>query len=211
MLYADRRINGVRAAWALGAGMANDWRFELLSLAGRGVASNRLNGTEVRLVFLFLQAAAGSFEDDVGDLQRMWRDPGFVARPIDGRPAYTGDGLLAVLRALNTQVQPTFLRTLDPWGAGMNSNVDHIYAAHFVLAANQRPDGTAERRCDTYFDYIAAAMPENFGGHWRDTKQAMWDAYRPFDNQVGPTAWNELAGRQHMRRIYWPGDTIDLP
>lgn len=201
MVYADQRIQGARAAWARAAGVTNPtWTFRLLSVGGRTLASNRLDN--VNLVFTFINAANGP---DNGDLYRMWTDPAFVAQPIDGRSAYTGKQFIAMLRALIDYVQLDFLRVQDPAGEEMNGHIDHAYGGRFALAANSA-DGVIARRADTYFDYVTAQMPENFWGYWRNEKLAIWNAYKPFDSQVGPSAWDELAGREHRRRIYWPGD-----
>jgi LmbE family N-acetylglucosaminyl deacetylase len=201
MAYADQRIQGARAAWARAAKVTNPtWTFRLLSVGGRTLASNRLGN--VNLVFTFINAANGP---DNGDLYRMWTDPTFAAQPIDGRSAYTGKQFIAMLHALIDYVQPDFLRVEDPAGEEMNGHIDHAYVGRFALAANST-NGVIARRADTYFDYVTAQMPENFSGYWRDEKLAIWNAYKPFDSQVGPTAWDELAGRQHRRRIYWPGD-----
>jgi LmbE family N-acetylglucosaminyl deacetylase len=110
-----------------------------------------------------------------------------------------------MLHALIDYVQPDFLRVQDPAGEEMNGHIDHASGGRFALAANST-NGVIARRADTYFDYVTAQMPENFSGYWRDEKLAIWNAYKPFDSQVGPTAWDELAGREHRRRIYWPGD-----
>jgi LmbE family N-acetylglucosaminyl deacetylase len=206
MPYADKRLQGARAAWARGAKVPNpSWTFRLLTVGGRTLASNRLDGTNLNLVFTFINAANGGIGDPVGDLGRLWTDPTFVTQPIDGRSAYNRAQFVAMLRALIAYVGPDFLRVQDPAGDEMGGHVDHANGARFVLEANSA-DGLAAKRADTYFDYIDAKMPENFNGYWRDEKLAMWNAYKPFDSEVGPTAWDELGSREHRRRIYWPGD-----
>jgi LmbE family N-acetylglucosaminyl deacetylase len=206
MLYANRRIQGARAAWARGARITDpSWTFQLLTVGGRTLATNRLAGTSLTLVFTFINAANGGTGDPVGDLGRMWADPTFVARPIDGRPTYTQKQFTAMLRALIASVDPDFIRVPDPDGEAMGGHVDHANASRFAMEANST-GGVVTRRADTYFDYIDAQMPENFFGYWRDEKLAMWNAYKPFDSEVGPTSWDELASREHRRRIYWPGD-----
>ncbi|MCE3550360.1 PIG-L family deacetylase [Pseudonocardia sp. RS11V-5] len=206
MPYANKRIQGARAAWERGAQVANpSWTFRLLLVDGRTLPSNRLDGTNLNLVFTFVNAANAAVNDPVGDLGRMWSDPTFTTQPIDGRSSYNHAQFVEMLRGLIAYVGPDFLRVQDPAGEEMGGHVDHANGARLAMEANSL-DGVVSHRADTYFDYIDAQMPENFDGYWRNEKQAMWNAYKPFDSEVGPTTWDVLAGREHRRRIYWPGD-----
>jgi len=207
MPYADQRIQGARAAWARAAKVADDWEFEPITLSnGRQLATNYLTAApHVRLVFTFINAANGP---DNGDLCRMWADPAFQAAPIDGRPAYTKTQFIATLKALIATVAPDFIRVPDVWGwPDMQDHIDHGYAAQFAMSANITTGSKVVRRADSYFGYIVQSMPDNVAGYWQTEKQAIWDAYKPYDPQLNWGSWNNVMTKQHRRQILWPGDT----
>jgi LmbE family N-acetylglucosaminyl deacetylase len=209
MEYADQRIEGLRAAYARAAKVADDWDFELITLPnGRQLSSNFLvEKPTVHLVFTFINAANG---DDNGDLFRMWNDEDFTATPIDERPSYTRASFIAMLKGLIAHVQPGFLRTTDPIGFEIGDHIDHTYAAKFTAAANLNGSGKMVKRMDTYFGYAAANFPPNFSGYWAGEKLAMWQAYTPHDSAFppgGPTGWDDLAVREFRRHVWMPGDS----
>lgn len=206
MGYADQRIQGARAAWARGAKVASPiWDYELITLpSGRQLATNKLRGTGVRLVFTYMSAANGT---DNGDLWRMWHNPAFAATPIDGRPSYTRASFIAMLKELIACAGPEFLRMQDTEGNPMGDHIDHTAAARFAMSANLDASGKCVLRADEYFGYIVTNFAENWSGYWRDEKKAAWDCYKPFDSQVGDTSWDNVMGRQYRRHVYWPGDT----
>lgn len=208
MPYADQRINGLRAAYARAAKVANAWEFQLITLpGGRTLASNYLrDAPHVHLVWMFINAANGT---DNGDLCRMWGDPNFVAAPIDGRPTYTRATFIATLKAFIVQVQPLFVRALDAAGQETGDHIDHAYAGKFALAANLDATGKVARRLDVYFGYAGRNFPVNVSGTWASEKLAIWQAYKPYDSAFaqGSTSWDEMAVRQFRRHVYAAGDT----
>jgi LmbE family N-acetylglucosaminyl deacetylase len=207
MPYADKRIQGARAAWARAAHRPNSWNFELLTVNGRQLATNTLNGTggKVRLVHTFINAANGA---DDGDLSRMWDSHAFVASPIDGRASYTYSTFLAMLKALIGYANPEFIRVQDTQGFQCGDHIDHVHGARFAMTANLGPGGTVLRRADEYFDYIITNFAANWAGSgWAEEKLSIWNQYKPFDNQLGPTSWDNVADRQHRRRVLDIGDT----
>ncbi|PWK81739.1 GlcNAc-PI de-N-acetylase [Lentzea atacamensis] len=207
MPYADQRIQGERAAYARAAKVANTWEYELIILpSGRQLATNYLAAApQVRLVFTFINAANGS---DNGDLWRMWHDQAFQAFPIEGRPSYTKDSFVAMLKELYTYVNPDFLRVGDVWGPQLSDHIDHGVAASFAATANLGASGTCARRMDSYFGYAAVSMPANVTGYWHDEKLDIWNAYKALDPTfaTAPTAWDDMADRQHRRWVFSPGD-----
>ncbi|WP_410647655.1 PIG-L family deacetylase [Amycolatopsis sp. cmx-4-54] len=212
MDYADTRIQGERAAYAEAAGVPNAWTYEEMWFGGHPVAVNHLDGTNVHLVFTYIHAAAGP-EDNCGDLYRMLHDDSYSARPIDRRPAYTKDTFVGMLRSIIDYVKPDYMRTQstvghrERRGDGIADNVDHVAGA--ILAADADVDGAGNTliRRDEYQGYIITDFPDNVGGYWRDRKQQIWNRYKPFDNQMGPTTWDNVMGKQYrpQGRIFWPG------
>jgi LmbE family N-acetylglucosaminyl deacetylase len=206
--YADERIKGLRAAYARAAKVANDWDWIPLQLAGRQVVTNQLKAApHVNLVFTYIHAANGS---DDGDLSRMWANPSFSAQPLNGA-AFTKASLLATLRALIDHVNPLFLRLMDPQGQELGDHIDHRFAGRFTATANLDAGGRCVRRMDGYLGYLAQHAPENCSGYWQSESLAIWNAYKPFDSQVGPTSWDEMSKRQFRKHVWMTGDTyLDL-
>lgn len=214
MDYADGRVQGEHAAYAEAAGVANEWTYEEMRFDGHPVAVDHLDGTNVHLVFTYIHAAAWP-EDECGDLFRMLHDDSYVAEPIDGRPAYTKDSFVSMLSAIIDYVAPDYLRTLSTIGHRNGDHVDHTASA--ILAADADVDGNGDTRIrrDEYEGYVIASAryPDNLDGYWRDRKQAIWNAYKPFDPVVGPTTWDNVMGRQYRleNRVAQPGTPWEAP
>ncbi len=193
--YADMRVQGVRAAYARAARAPSDWVFEQLTFAGHPVATNRLAGTNLRLVFTFVHAAAGP-EDNCGDLWRMWHDPTFVAYPIDGRPAYDKASFIAMIGAILDTAGPDLIRTQSTNGHREGDNVDHTSAALLVADADVDEAGRTLIRRDEYLGYALSGCPDNVFGYWREEKTAIWNEYWPHDPQLNGIAWQNVMGKQ---------------
>lgn len=204
MDYADQRIQGARAAHARAAKVPNEWTYEALQLAGHEVATNTLNGTNIRLVFTFIRAASGAANDPDGDLYRMWFDPTFEAQPIDGRPAYTRSSLLAMLSALISTAKPDYIRTQNTIANRTDpEHVDHIAGALFAAEADTSADRTLIPRYE-YYGYVISNMPANWEGYWVDEKQAIFEEYAQYDPEAA--GWVAMKDRQYQRMSYASGD-----
>jgi LmbE family N-acetylglucosaminyl deacetylase len=221
MEYVDMRIQGVRAAYARTASVPNNWTYQAMYFNGHEVATNVLNGTNVRLVFTFMHAAANP-EDSCGDLFRMLHDPSFVANPIDGRAPYTYGSYVGMLRSIIQTANPNYMRTQSTIGH-RDAIVDHVdHVAGAILAADADVDGqnnTWKPRYE-YSGYVIQNFPENIFGYWRNEKTAIWDQYLPNDPELAPGSWSNLMGRQYIMsgRIFaagvpWvpPGDFNSCP
>jgi LmbE family N-acetylglucosaminyl deacetylase len=214
MEYANMRIEGARAAYALAANVPNQWTYEAMYLNGHEVATNQLDGTDVHLVFTFIHAAAAP-EDPYGDLYRMLADSTYVATPIDGRAPYTQDSFVGMLSSIIQTVNPDYIRTQSSIGHRDVPNVDHIdHTAGAILAADANVDAqgaTVITRYE-YQDYIIKAYSDNIFGYWQTQKTAIWDQYWPHDPEVDPGYWADVMARQYMPsdRIFWPG-TLWVP
>ncbi|MGW5743090.1 PIG-L family deacetylase [Amycolatopsis sp. NPDC003861] len=204
--YAEQRVQGEHAAYARAAGVANSWTYEEMWFDGHPLAVDHLDGTDVHLVFTYIHEAAGP-EDDCGDLYRMLHDDAYEAEPIDGRPAYTKDSFVGMLNAVIGQVRPDYIRTESTIGHREGDHIDHTSAA--ILAADADVDGAGNTwiRRDEYTGYAIAGLPDNVFGYWRDEKQAIWNAYKPFDYKIEPWTWDDVMGKQYRPdgRIFWPG------
>lgn len=211
MGYANQRIEGERAAYARTAGKANNWTYQAMSFNGHEVATNRLNGTNVRLVFTYVHAAAGGCDDvngdPQGDLYRMLHDNSYVARPIDGRAPYNRQSFTGMLHAIINHVRPDYMRSGSTIGHREGDNVDHTSAANLVADADTDGKGNTWIRRDEYQGYIIENYPENVFGRWRDEKIAIWDQYWPHDPELASWSHRAKLTRQYRPegRIFHPG------
>ncbi|MDR6594754.1 PIG-L family deacetylase [Saccharothrix longispora] len=207
MAYADMRVHGERAAYARAAKVPNRWVYEAMWFNGHEVPTNRLEGTDVRLVFTFVHAAGGS--DQCGDLYRLAHQPGFVARPIDGRAAYTRASFVEMLRDVIHTAGPDLIRSQSSIGHRQPDpdHVDHVAGAVLAAEADTDAAGNTLVRRDEYDGYVIRQYPDNVAGYWRDEKTAVWDRYWPHDPALGPDSWREVMGRQYSPdgRVFHPG------
>jgi LmbE family N-acetylglucosaminyl deacetylase len=206
LAYSEMRMEGVRAAYARAAGLPADWLPEELLLAGHPVATERLAGTDLRLVFTFVHAAAGP-EDPCGDLFRMWHDPGFVAVPLDGRPSYTQASFVGMLRAVLDTAQPDYIRSQSTIGHREGDHVDHVSGALLVADADVDAAGCTRVPRHEYTAYAVLGLPDNVTGYWRDEKTAIWNEYWPHDPQLNGFSWQDVMGKQSRPegRVFVPG------
>ncbi|MEV6710493.1 PIG-L family deacetylase [Lentzea sp. NPDC051208] len=221
--YANQRIEGERAAYAETAGVADNWTYEEMWFNGHPVATNRLNGTNVRLVFMYIHGASGGCPDSpdpsgdpYGDLYKMLTDSPYVARPIDGRPAYNRFSFIGTLHAIIGHANPDYIRsgsTIGHRDTPRRDHVDHVSAAILVAEANL-VDGTRNtwKRRDEYTAYNSSSYPENVFGYWRQRKAEIWDQYWPHDPELGRDTHLYALSRQIRPegRIFYPG-TVWVP
>ncbi|PWK90853.1 GlcNAc-PI de-N-acetylase [Lentzea atacamensis] len=204
--YSEMRLNGARAAYARTAGVANEWAFEQMTFGGHPVATNKLVGANVRIVYTYIHAAAGP-EDNFGDLWRLLNVPGFEAQPIDGRPPYTYDGFVGMIRGLIAKADPDLIRTSSSIGHREGDHVDHTAGAILVADANTDGAGrTAVLRCE-YVGYKVLTFPENVHGFLREKKTEIWDEYWPHDPELNAFSWRAALSRRYQPdgRVFHPG------
>lgn len=197
--YARQRLRGEMAAYAVAAQRPNAWTHEPVWIGGRELDSYNLHSTAIRLVCTNIDAAAGAA--DPGDLHRMWHQPGYVAVPIDSRPGYTRAEFIELLRTITAWVTPSWTRTHDTWGQDTSDHIDHIAAAHLAAEALS-PGGVTQILRWEYFGYRTDQLPANLSPAETAAKRAVWNAYLPYDDQLGPGAWDNVMNRQHRRRHY---------
>ncbi|MEV0681879.1 PIG-L family deacetylase [Actinosynnema sp. NPDC050436] len=216
MPYADQRIKGARAAYARAAGVPNLWTYEAMYFNGHQLATNRLDGTNVRLVFTFVHAASGGCdtpgEDAQGDLYKMLHDDDYVAQPIDGRAPYDRASFTAMLKSIITTADPAFIRTTSSIGHREDDHVDHTSAAILAADADTTATGDTWIERNEYQGYVVrddpATYPDNVFGYWRDEKIAIWNEYWTHDPEITDgNTWSALYGRQYQLpgRSFQPG------
>lgn len=207
--YARSRLLGGLAGYASAAGRPNHWSHDVLLLGGREVDSYVLAGSQVRVVCTWIDAAAGP---DLGDLHRMWHDPGFQAHPLDGRPPYTRTGLIDLIQGVAAFGGVEWWHMHDSTGMTQPhpDHVDHIGAALFTAQACTTNGLTTVARWE-YLGYEAQHKAINVAEPWLGLKRAAFNAYRPYDDQLGPGAWDDMMPRQHRRAYFAVGTPWAAP
>ncbi|MGW6443550.1 PIG-L family deacetylase [Lentzea sp. NPDC055074] len=206
MQYAEMRIDGVRAAYAKTAGVTNDWHYEQMTFGGHPLPTNRLAGTNVRIVYTYVHAAAGP-EDNFGDLWRLLNVPGFRARPIDGRPEYTYHGFVGMIRGVIDHVGPDLIRTGSSIGHREGDHIDHTAAAILVADANTDDHGRTAVLRQEYTGYRLLNFPENVEEPLCGKKTEIWDEYWPHDPELNRWSWRGAMSRRYAPegRLFHPG------
>lgn len=127
---------GIRATYALMAGVPDDWTVEDSGLtAGRISVHTLAEAPHVSLVFLRLPDGfdgSGSARYGWESLQKLWDGRISTVHSVDGQEWYTKDEVVGMLVQLMTSSQPTTVRTQD-WTTDPDNLDDH--SDHWATAA----------------------------------------------------------------------------
>jgi len=181
------REDGLRAAYAHMAGVADDWESVDAGVPGRGVTVESLvEAPDVQLVFLRLPDGNidGSGFPSTGrvSLQRLWTGNAASCTTVDGGETYTAEELVSTLVTLMGDPEPPLVRMLDfvgHFGAGDHS--DHHASAYFALAATR--EAGLNRRVG-HRGYPISPLPQNVGASLTARKRDTFLAYAAHDPQV---------------------------
>ncbi|MBN9622779.1 MAG: PIG-L family deacetylase, partial [Actinobacteria bacterium] len=124
-LYWHSRETGVEAAYALTAGVANEWQSSTVTAAGHTLLLRTLTANP-RVSIVFMRLPDGGFPEGLGyastgnqSLMKLWNG-GNKATPsitsisaIDGTNTYTYNGLIETLAGLMNSFQPRVIATQD--------------------------------------------------------------------------------------------------
>lgn len=200
MTYVSKRIVGVRAAYAVAAGIASpNWTYQVMPFGNKQIATNTLQGTNLHLAFLYIRAA--NYNDNCGDLFRLLHDRNFTATTVDGSSMYTEAGLTSTLRSMISSLNPAFIRTEDTNGyaQGVTDNIDHTSAAVLATAADTDSSGATIVPRYEYLGYLDqqvntvppgyvqdVGMAPNLAASAKQQKTQIWQAYYPNDPALNP-------------------------
>ena len=183
--YWQSREEGVKAAYAVMAGVANSWTSTTVTVAGKPVAVATLNAApRVSLVFLRLpdggMTGQGSAAYGGKSLQKLYQGTTSSLATVDGTATYTLAQLRTTLGALVTAQNSGVVRTLDFAGTfGDGDHSDHHAVAYLVrdAVAARAPAATLIG----YRGYSSSALPVNVTGAQFTAKAAAFDAYARAD------------------------------
>ncbi|QAY69972.1 PIG-L family deacetylase [Xylanimonas protaetiae] len=209
--YAQSRENGVRAAWAQMAGVANTWTTSTVTLAGKAVTVSALAGTQIKLVFVRLPdggepTVPGEPDTASAYLMRLWTGATASVVSLDGANEYTRAGLIALIAAAIDYYGATVIRHLNhlaPYGI---DHVDHVASAKFASAGADAASTTPARQ--GYMGYGQEVGPVNVSGADYTRKMSAASTYVPFDTQFSQVLTQYIS---HQRPVLEAPTAIPAP
>ena len=208
--YAASRQDGLRAAYAEMAGVANVWGRAAVVVAGKWVERDTLTTRpQITLVFLNLPDGKDVLPGRFMALENLWK--GAYAQvvtlvptgsPVDRAQTYTAKELTDVLSSLYGAASVTVARTLDshPDHRFEGDHPDHVYSALFAeraLSIHIAATGDAVA-CIAYRGYGVNGLPPNLPGPLAANKQQVLSTYADHD----PGAGLNGLGVPRVQRIY---------
>lgn len=203
--FAFQRQEGLRAAYAYMAGVANSWGRSALWVVDHWVEYDTLFPAP-QIHLLFINLPDGGDPDNMNSLLTLYNDSTAVRYtfPPDGSTVitpygYTKATLRRTVLELFKTFQPTFIRTLDPQpplicgGYDQYGNCtewlhddepDHINTARFVDLALQDYHGPQGSRFYGTFYYKGLPIADqrgNLGANDYTRKRSVCDIYKQFD------------------------------
>jgi LmbE family N-acetylglucosaminyl deacetylase len=186
--YWQGRENGMLAAYAEMAGVANTWSQADAGVSAHPMPLYTLTGdSSVSLVFMLLPDGNvdGSGFASTGNvsLQDLWTGTISSIKTVDGSSSYTKSSLISTITSLMAGFQPGQIRTQDYVGAyGDGDHSDHHSVAYLTQAAQQQYN--TSHAFTGYQDYPDSALPANVSGSNLTAKQNAFYLYAGYDSQV---------------------------
>ncbi|HET9655467.1 MAG TPA: PIG-L family deacetylase [Kineosporiaceae bacterium] len=216
--YAANREDGIRAAYAQMAGVADDWRREVLAVGTTPVELDTLTAApNVQVLFLCLPDGGDNLQ--LAALPNLWSGayptvhtivP--VGSPVTASVTYTKPGLIAMLTALLGRFSPGVIRTQDPLPDVHlhGDHADHVAVANFVRAAVRgwrRPDG--HTLLVHHRDYAIMDTTPNLTEAQAEAKLGVFDTYAAHDPLASGTAWYRAMRYRFSPGVSWLGTDAD--
>src|SRR5262245_21595945 len=181
--YMEQRENGVKAAYAQMAGVANTWTTGDAGISGHPILLLTLNGNpSVSLLFMRLpQGEWGApFNPNSPTLRNLWSGTITSVQAQGGTSTYTKTQLISTLATLMTNFQPDTVRTQDYVGAfGDDDHDDHHAASYFARQAHLAYAGS--HTFIGYQDYETQNRAQNVTGADLTAKTNALYTYLNFD------------------------------
>jgi LmbE family N-acetylglucosaminyl deacetylase len=190
--YWLSRENGVEAAYAEMAGVADTWTQSDAGVAGHPIPVMTLSADpNVSLVFMRLPDGnvdgSGFASQDFASLQKLYTGAIQQMTADDGSSSYTLGSLISTLSSLVTSFKPDTIWTQDYAGSyGDGDHSDHHTVAYLTREVS-RAWATTTHTLTGYIDYLSDGQPANVTGSDFTAKENAWFAYAPFDSQVCQT------------------------
>ncbi len=191
--YYAAREEGVRAAYAKMAGVANKWTTKPETFGGKRVMQSTLKARPT--VQLFFMNLPDGFADGAGStlsghtsLEKLYTGKVASLRTLDSpRQTYTRAAVTETLGRLMLSTLPRVVRTLDYSGEfGDGDHSDHHAVGRFANDARSR--FLPWTPIDGYLGYTTTRLPANVAGADLQAKMDALFAYAPFDAGTCRTA-----------------------
>jgi LmbE family N-acetylglucosaminyl deacetylase len=201
--YWHDREDGIRAANAAMANVANTWSCQSKTYAGKTATLCTLT-PQPRVSLLFLRLLDGGlpalWATDSGP--PFWVAPVSSEPTVDGANTYTRSQLISVLAAVMSEVSPERVGTLDGTLANGDDHTDHMTTALFTLEAVHAYGAVPEVRMyrgysmfQNWMD-VPAPMPRNLTTAQHNEKLRLMTAYG--SPPVSGDLYDEWCWRQYF-------------
>ena len=185
--YWQGRENGVKAAYAETAGVANSWTQSDAGVAGHPIPVFTLSGTGISLAFMRLPDGnpdgTGFANTGNESLEKLWNGTITTMTAVDNSSSYSLARLEAALVALMTSFGPAQINTMDYLGDyGDGDHSDHHTVGYLIdLTAAQYSSSVG---FTGYKGYPTQNLPVNVSNTDQTIKDQAFFTYTPFDSQV---------------------------
>lgn len=191
--YWQDREDGVRAAYAAMAGVANSWTQSDAGVAGHPIPVFTLTEQQnVSLAFMRLPDGgvhgSGFVSNSYQNLQDVWAGSTETIEAVDGSSRYTISTLTSTLAYFITSFQPEQVNTLDyrhAYGDGDHS--DHHTVGYLTRSAMAHCNSSAA--LNGYEGYPVIPLPANVSGADQKAKKSAFITYAQHDK----LAWDLLS------------------
>jgi LmbE family N-acetylglucosaminyl deacetylase len=190
--YWQERENGVQAAYAEMAGVADSWAQSDAGVAGHPIPVFTLNDQpNISLVFMRLPdgsyRGSGFASNGYQSLKSVWTGSSATIEAVDRSSSYTLPMLTNTLAHFITSFQPERVNTQDyrrSYSDGDHS--DHHTVGYLTRSAMAHCNSSVA--CIGYEGYPVTPLPTNVSDADQKTKQSAFFTYAQHDKQV----WNLL-------------------
>ncbi|MFE4198041.1 chitobiase/beta-hexosaminidase C-terminal domain-containing protein [Paenarthrobacter sp. NPDC056912] len=208
--------DGIRASYAMMAGVANVWTTSDAGVPGRPLTLHTLrDAPNVSVVYLRLPDGfpngKGSSRYGGQSILKLWDGRISTIRPVDGSATYTKDQLQSALNKLVVNFQPTTFRTQD-WTGNFTTpydHSDHWAAAKFGQLATRAYTGP--HTSSAYDAYVIDEYAQNVTGAELTSKVNTFVRFADFDKYLCDSPcpappYSDWLKRQYITAIEWTGN-----
>jgi LmbE family N-acetylglucosaminyl deacetylase/mannose/fructose/N-acetylgalactosamine-specific phosphotransferase system component IIB len=190
--YWSSREQGVEAAYAEIAGVANTWTQSDAGIAGHPIPVMTLSA-DPNLSLAFMRLPDGNLDGSgfasqgYASLQKLYTGTIPQMTTVDGTSSYTLGALISTVSSLVTSFNPDTIWTQDYAGSyGDGDHSDHHTVAYLTREIS-RAWTTTTHTLTGYMDYTTEQEPANVTGSDLTAKEDAWFSYTPFDSMVCQT------------------------
>ncbi len=217
--WGDREL-GIEAAYALMAGVDNNWTTSALTVGSHQIVLDTLT-TKSNITVAFMRLPDGGYPDGEGtalynyqSLMQLWQGSESSITAVDDSTSYLFQDLISTLASMMSSFQPQLIVVQDYVNTfGDGDHMDHYAAAQFAQSAHNLYATT--HSFVGYMGYPITALAANVSGTLLSTKQSAFYTYGSYDSltcssqaSCASTAYGPWLLRQY---IVGSVPAIDMP